>query len=135
MATIHFWEKPGCQTNARQRAELAAAGHEIIVHDLLAEAWTPLRLLDFFMDLPLEAWFNMNAPKFKSGELSAAMFDTTSALNAMIAEPLLIRRPLMEIGQQRIVGFDHAQVARFLARGAQPPGTKCQGGIDTCTHH
>jgi nitrogenase-associated protein len=111
MATIHFWEKPGCQTHARQKAALRAAGHEVVAHDLFHEHWTPMRLLDFFIDLPIADWFNPAAPQVKSGEITPDLFDTTSALQAMIAEPLLIRRPLLEVGSARVVGFDSQQVA------------------------
>lgn len=110
MTTIHFWEKPGCQTNARQIDALRSAGHDLVVHDLLSEKWTANRLLDFFIDLPIDRWFNPNAPRVKSGELVPRMFDVGSALQAMISDPLLIRRPLMEIGSIRLAGFDSARM-------------------------
>jgi len=40
MARIIFWEKPGCQGNARQKEILLASGHELEVRDLLAEPRT-----------------------------------------------------------------------------------------------
>lgn len=40
MATAIFWEKPGCQGNARQKEILLASGHELDVRDLLTEPWT-----------------------------------------------------------------------------------------------
>jgi hypothetical protein len=30
MATVHFYEKPGCINNTRQKKILAAAGHEVL---------------------------------------------------------------------------------------------------------
>lgn len=120
MTTIHFWEKPGCQTNARQIEALLSAGHELIVHDLLSEKWTPQRLLDFFIDLPIDRWFNPNAPKVKSGEVVPSMFDVGSALQAMIAEPLLIRRPLIEIGSTRMAGFNSVYMDGLIDANAQP---------------
>ena len=137
MALIHFWEKPGCQTNARQRAELIASGHQVVAHDLLGEAWTEMRLLDFFMDLPVAEWFNMNAPKIKSGEIIPGMFDTTSALHAMMADHLLIRRPLMEIGSTRIVGFNLEQLALAGGQALRSVSGNCSGSPERCTdsHH
>jgi len=125
MATVHFWGKPGCQTNARQQAILRAAGHELILHNLLHEAWSPQRLLDFFIDLPVKAWFNMNAPKVKSGEISPDLFDTSSALKAMIAEPLLIRRPLIEIGTIRLAGFDSARLDALIGLNGNAAPEHC----------
>ena len=132
MSTIHFWWKPGCSTNTRQIAALRAAGHEVIVHDLLSEPWTPQRLLDFFIDLPVDRWFNPNAPRIKSGELVPGMFDTGSALKALIAEPLLIRRPLIEIGQVRLAGFEAARLSPELALPADAPDEGCSGPAEPC---
>lgn len=68
MATLTFYEKPGCQGNARQKALLRAAGHQLNVRNLLTEPWTPERLRQFFGALPVAQWFNRNAPAVKSGE-------------------------------------------------------------------
>lgn len=40
MTRIVFYEKPGCGGNARQKAVLAAAGHELEVRDLPRRQWT-----------------------------------------------------------------------------------------------
>jgi hypothetical protein len=40
LAKITFWEKPGCQGNARQKEILLASGHELEVRNLLAEPWS-----------------------------------------------------------------------------------------------
>ena len=70
MATLTFYEKPGCQGNARQKALLRAAGHQLHVRNLLTEPWTPERLRQFFGALPVAQWFNRNAPAVKSGEVN-----------------------------------------------------------------
>lgn len=68
MATIQFYQKPGCATNARQRRMLEAAGHTVIAKSLLAEPWTAEGLRGFFGSTPVTAWFNPAAPRIKSGE-------------------------------------------------------------------
>lgn len=124
MDTLHFWGKPGCQTNARQQSALRAEGFRLEFHDLLQEPWTEMRLLDFFMDIPVTDWFNPYAPKIKAGLIIPGMFDTTSALRAMMHEPLLIRRPLMEIGRTRVVGFDMDRIrTAFGSNLPEVPGT------------
>lgn len=138
MALIHFWGKPGCQTNALQCERLRAEGHQVVEHDLLGEQWSAMRLLDFFMDLPVTEWFNMNAPRIKSGEIIPGMCDTTSALREMMKEPLLIRRPLMEIGDRRLVGFDPLQLKQATG-SAIDIREACSGSLQQCTpagsHH
>jgi len=39
MATIIFYEKPGCKTNAQQKNILSQLGHSLVVRDLLSEPW------------------------------------------------------------------------------------------------
>jgi hypothetical protein len=58
MAKILFFEKPGCANNTRQKALLAAAGHEVDARNLLTEAWTPERLRPYFGSRPVAEWFN-----------------------------------------------------------------------------
>lgn len=115
MSVITFYEKPGCAGNARQRALLQAAGHTLIRRDLLSEPWTADALLEFLAPLPVRFWFNRAAPRIKSGELIPESLDAESALEALLAEPLLIRRPLMQREDgARMVGFDVAEVERFV---------------------
>lgn len=107
MARVIFYEKPGCVTNVRQRAMLEDAGHEVVVRNLLTERWTPLRLLSFFGQMPVSQWFNRASPRVKSGEIDPAALDGASAIALMLADPLLIRRPLIEVDDRwRCAGFD-----------------------------
>lgn len=127
MAVVAFWEKPGCGGNARQKARLGASGHMVITHDLLTEPWTAARLRGFFGDLPVTEWFNRAAPRIKVGEIVPETMSEEAALAAMIAEPLLIRRPLMEAQGRRVVGFDEALIDAWigLAPAATPVGEGC----------
>ena len=67
MATVIFFEKPGCINNTKQKRLLAASGHTVIAKDLLAEPWNPVVLRRFFGERPVVEWFNVTAPKVKSG--------------------------------------------------------------------
>ena len=96
MATVIFYEKPGCGTNARQKRLLEAAGHTVVAKNLLAEPWTAERLQGFFADTPIASWFNPAAPRVKSGAVDPETIDAAGALSLMLSEPLLIRRPLIE---------------------------------------
>ena len=114
MATITFYQKPGCKTNARQKQMLEAAGHAVIARSLLAEPWTAERLRGFFGSTPVTSWFNPAAPRIKSGEIDPASTDAVSALAIMLDDPLLIRRPLVEANGQRCAGFDREPVTSLL---------------------
>ena len=112
--TVIFYEKPGCGNNARQKLRLAAAGHTVIGRNLLTEKWTEARLRPFFGSLPVAEWFNRAAPRIKSGEVQPHEYDEAGALALMLAEPLLIRRPLMEIFDSCICGFDPAAIDAWI---------------------
>jgi len=127
MATILFYEKPGCRNNTRQKALLQASGHRVDARDLLKEPWTTDRLRSFFGSMPVAAWFNRAAPKVKEGAVVPENYAEADALAAMLADPLLIRRPLIEVDGERVAGFDVARIKEWigLADEGTPPGEGC----------
>jgi nitrogenase-associated protein len=114
MTTIVFYEKPGCGNNTRQKALLAAAGLEVVARNLLTEPWTQQRLLAFFGERPVAEWFNRAAPRVKSGAVVPELLDAETALELMLADPLLIRRPLIEADGRKETGFDLEVIHAWL---------------------
>jgi nitrogenase-associated protein len=106
MSRVTFYEKPGCLSNGRQRALLRGLGHELVVRNLLAVPWTPEGLRPFFGVRPVREWFNPTAPRVKSGAVSPGALDEDEALALMVSDPILIRRPLMEVEGLRCCGFE-----------------------------
>jgi nitrogenase-associated protein len=129
MATVVFYEKPGCASNARQKAVLAASGHTVLARSLLTEKWTAQRLRAFFGALPVAEWFNLSAPRIKSGEVRSDALDEAAALELMLADPLLIRRPLMDVDGQCRAGFDPEAVDRWIGLA----GTLPRANLEACT--
>ncbi len=103
-------------TDARKKL-LEAAGYHLHVHNLLKTIWQPDELEAFFTGLPVREWFNPSAPAIKSGEIVPEQQDKDSALRLMLNEPLLIRRPLIEISGEKLVGFDLEAINRIAAIG------------------
>lgn len=128
MATIVFYEKPGCGNNTKQKVWLAASGHTVLAKSLLTEKWTSERLRPFFGTLPVAQWFNPSAPRIKSGEVNPAALEAQAALDMMIADPLLIRRPLMEVAGEFRVGFDPVAVSAWIGLNEARP----EGDIEAC---
>ncbi len=114
MAHIIFYEKPGCGGNAVQKARLLAAQHTLEVKNLLEAPWTKASLLLFLEYLPVPDWFNRAAPAVKSGAVVPEHLSEEDALALLLAQPLLIRRPLMAVGESRMVGFDTALVHAWV---------------------
>jgi nitrogenase-associated protein len=127
MAHVTFWGKPGCVGNARQMAVLRASSHVLDVRNLLTEPWTPARLRLFFGNTPVTAWFNRSSPRIRQGEVLPETMTEANALAAMIADPLLIRRPLLACDTITIAGFDRDLVAAWigLTSGLTSVGEGC----------
>ena len=138
MTHLIFFEKPGCGGNARQRSALMAAGHTLERRNLLTESWTPDRLLAFFQPLPVSEWFNRAAPRVKSGEIQPEALNAVTALAMLLADPLLIRRPLMHRtdNDTRHVGFDTAAVDTWVGLGTNPASAStlegCASPTESC---
>jgi len=112
---ILFHEKPGCINNTKQKKLLAEAGYQVEAKDLLAEPWSRKSLGPYFAGVPVAQRFNQSAPQVKSGEVVPELLDEDEAYTLMVNEPLLIRRPLMKIGEHYLVGFEEEKVNHILA--------------------
>lgn len=120
MANVIFYEKPGCASNAKQKALLIASGHQVEARDLLKEPWSAPSLRPYFGAKPVREWFNAASPRVKSGEVKPDVVNPQEAIMMMIMDPGLIRRPLMRIGDHCEAGFDPASVSRWIGLN---PGT------------
>jgi len=119
---VHFYEKPGCINNTKQKRLLEEHGHRVKAHSLLDQHWNAATLRLFFTDMPVSEWFNAAAPRVKSGEVIPADFDEESALLAMINDPLLIRRPLIDVYGELVCGFDNPLVKSLLSENTDISG-------------
>jgi nitrogenase-associated protein len=128
--TIRFFEKQNCTGNARQKAILLAAGHRLVIENLLEYPFTREELRSFFGALPVVHWFNQLAPRVKSGEVEIHSVNEEQALDMMLADPLLIRRPLMEIKGIRLVGFNIDELERIGVGCKENPRLHMFAGVD-----
>jgi nitrogenase-associated protein len=115
MTTILFYEKPGCINNTKQKQLLQEAGYEVDARNLLTEGWSAARLEPFFSGLAVADWFNRSAPQVKDGQVIPELLTAEQAMQMLLLEPLLIRRPLIQIGEHYLVGFEADRVNQVLA--------------------
>ena len=134
MALITYYTKLGCLTSAKQVEILRKAGHQVEVCDLLARSWTAEELTSYFGGLPVEAWFNPNSPRVKAGEIVPRAYRSAAALELMLSDHLLIRRPLMESGGTRMCGFDPAKVHAWVGFDAPEEAISRSAEFQTCSH-
>ncbi len=111
---VVFYEKKGCGGNARQKELLKNEGVEFEVKDILNVVWTKDLLESFFKELSVENIFNMSALKIKNNALDITVLSKDEAIELMIKEPILIKRPLLEINQEKVCGFDIDKINALL---------------------
>lgn len=140
MVDVIFYGKPGCASNRKQKSMLTAAGVNFEERDLLLHPWNSTSLRAFFGTTPVAQWFNASSPRVKNGEIDPARLTEEEALAAMLIDPLLIRRPLLEIAQFRTAGFDWPLLAARLGVAVDPtvdaPTESCSkmSGHGQCRH-
>ncbi|MEY9134437.1 nitrogenase-associated protein [Bradyrhizobium diazoefficiens] len=81
----------------------------------------------FFRNMPVGSWFNRAAPRVKSGEVNLDSIDAASALALMVSDPLLIRRPLIDLDGIRCAGLDREPALSQL-------GHQTQEHLQGCLH-
>jgi len=112
--TIVFYEKKGCAGNQRQKKVLETHGLSYQTKSLLDAPWTKESLEPFFQGLNKSAMINQFAPKIKNSEINIEDYTKEELIKLMCEEPILIKRPLLQIGEHNICGFDIEQINKLL---------------------
>lgn len=132
MVEVWFYEKPGCINNTKQKQLLRQSGHDVITHNLLETSWDVKKLRIFFGDLPVSEWFNCSAPAIKDGSIDPKVLDEEQALELMISDPILIRRPLMCAGEEYMTGFDIDVVDKWIGLASIDIDAKTNVDLENC---
>ncbi|MFZ4524376.1 MAG: ArsC/Spx/MgsR family protein [Chlorobium sp.] len=140
MAMILFYEKPGCKNNTRQKAMLELSGHDVEAVNLLEYSWSKEELEEYLGEKPVVECFNPAAPAIKSGELNPLRLTKEDAITIMIREPLLIKRPLMKIGNHYLQGFDTTELRNLISFDAVDGAENViksfkMSDMDSCPHN
>lgn len=123
---VVFYEKPFCAANAKQKQILRQSGCTLIERNLLEHGLDKETLRSFMGENRVEEWFNPAAPAIKNGEITPSELDETEAMELLLSNPILIRRPLMIIGTEKLCGFDADKVSEVLQRYIEPmPKINC----------
>jgi len=105
MTELVFYGKSGCSGNLQQQALLRGLGYRLDVRDLQGESWTAESLHPFLAARTVPEWFNLSAPRVRSGEIDIHALTGQEAMELLLAEPLLICRPLLQYGGLKQAGF------------------------------
>jgi arsenate reductase len=106
--SILLYGIPNCDTVKKARAWLAQHGVAYTFHDFKKQG-VPADRLDAWLQEPgWEKLLNRQGTSWRKlgPQAQAKVKDAASARELMLAQPSVIKRPVVEWGQQTTVGFD-----------------------------
>lgn len=116
MTTI-LYGIPNCDTVRKARAWLAARGIGYALHDYKKAGVREDRVRAWVARLGWEALLNRTGTTFRQlPEADRVDLDQDRAVALMLAHPSAIRRPVIEIGEQVLVGFSPERYAGVFPR-------------------
>ena len=117
---IQFYGIPNCDTVKKARAWLEAKGVEYAFHDYKKEGADPARLAAWSDAAGWETLLNRRGTTFRAlSEADKADIDRAKALRLMVANPSLIKRPVIERAGSVLVGFDAGAWEAALTDGSR----------------
>lgn len=108
---------PNCDTVKKARRWLMEQGIEYRFHDYRREGLDEDRLRRWVRELGWESLLNTRGLAWRRlPPRRKAPLDEARAIELMLEEPALIRRPLLDLGRRRQVGFDPAVYRELLTK-------------------
>lgn len=106
-----------CDTVKKARAWLDAHGVGYAFHDYKKAGIDAPRLRGWAAELGWEKLLNRAGTTFrKLPDSDKARLDEDKAIALMLAQPSMIKRPMLDLGDRRLLGFDPAAYERALGR-------------------
>ena len=104
--SVDFYGIPNCDTVKKARAWLDARGVAYDFHDYKTAGVDEARLRAWATELGWERLLNRAGTTFrKLPDADKAGLDEGKAIALMLAQPSMIRRPVLDLGARRLVGF------------------------------
>ena len=113
--TITLYGIRNCDTVKKARAWLDARGAAYDFHDYKVAGIDGARLRGWAAELGWEPLLNRAGTTFRAlPDTDKTRLDEGKALALMLAAPSMIKRPVLDLGGRRLVGFDAATWAAAL---------------------
>ena len=111
--TLHIFGIKACDTMKKARTFLEARGASHVFHDYKVEGVTPERLVGWAAKVGWEKLLNRSGTTFrKLSPDDRADLTEAKAIALMVAQPSLIKRPVLEAGDTLLVGFKPQEYER-----------------------
>lgn len=114
--TLEIFGIKACDTMKKARTFLEARGLAYTFHDYKVEGVTPERLAGWAAVVGWERLLNRAGTTFrKLSDADRADLDAAKAIALMVAQPSLIKRPVLVAGSTILVGFRPEEYERLAA--------------------
>jgi len=115
---IEVWGLKNCDTCRKALAWLDAQGLAHRFRDVRADGLGAEQLGAWIAELGWEALVNTRGTTWRGlPEAEREDLDATTAKALILAHPALMKRPLFDLGDRRLVGFKDAEKAALKAAG------------------
>jgi len=106
---------PNCDQIKKARRWLDEQGIAYRFHDYRRDGIDAALLAPWLKAFAWETLINRQGTTWRALPEDQRPTDTASAVALMIAKPAMIRRPALQVGEQRLLGFDAARWAQVMA--------------------
>ena len=96
------------------RVELSQAGLDIQERDFFKDPFSREEICNLLGEKDPSEFFSFRSPSFRKLGMERNSINSDTLIDLMLSEPRLIRRPLISIGTQTIVGTDRKSLAEIL---------------------
>lgn len=97
---------PNCDTVKKARVWLDQHGVAYAFHDYKKQGIDQARLEGWVAELGWETVLNRSGTTFRAlPDADKARLDAEKAVRLMLAQPSMIKRPILDLGDRRIAGF------------------------------
>lgn len=91
--------------NAKQKKLLDLYNISYMTKNILTHPWDKELLGSFFEGVSKESIYNPFAPQIKNKEIDPKELSKDQLIELMLKDPILIKRPLLIVGKEKICGF------------------------------
>ena len=115
--TLTLYGIPNCDTVKKARVWLDQNGVAYAFHDYKKQGIDPARLEAWVDELGWETVLNRSGTTFRAlPDGDKTDLDAAKAVRLMLAQPSMIKRPMLDLGDRRIAGFKPEIYAAALGR-------------------
>ncbi|HPU53749.1 MAG TPA: arsenate reductase [Burkholderiaceae bacterium] len=118
-----------CDQCRKARQWLRSHGVDLQVHDLRSDGLTRQMLERWLTRVPWDSLLNRRGQSWRKLDESQrrAVVDRDTLIELLLAQPLLVKRPVLEAPDRLLIGFSEAAYASAFPDTAEAASTRASG--------